>query len=52
MGKIFDSGSILVPECTDDAPRAKELETLGEGFDELVENASCGTFRELSALSQ
>jgi len=52
MGKIFDSGGILVPEGTDDAPRAKELETLGESLDEFVENASCCTFGELPTLSQ
>ena len=52
MGKIFDSGSILVPECTDDATCAKELETLGESLDEFVKNASCCTFSELSASSQ
>jgi hypothetical protein len=50
MREILDSNRILVPESDDDAPCTVQLESLGIGLDEFVENAGCSRLGELPAV--
>jgi hypothetical protein len=51
MRGILDSGRILAPESDDDAPCTEQLELLGIGLDEFVENAGRSRLGELPVVS-